>query len=119
MGLWFSNSAYVFLSVSLFQMLKALIPIAVYLIVVSLKKEAYKGEPEANMLAISIGVTISAYGEAKMNAWEVILQLSAVACETTQLVLIQIPRTSKGIKLNPITSLLLLVALFFSAPPGP
>lgn len=100
-------------------MLKALIPIAVYLIVVSLKKEAYNGEPEANMLAISIGVTISAYGEAKMNAWEVILQLSVVACATTQLVLIQIPRTSKGIKLNPITSLLLLVALFFSAPPGP
>lgn len=54
-----------------------------------------------------------------MNAWEVIHQLSVVACETTQLVLIQIPQTSKGIKLNPITSLLLLVALFFSAPPGP
>ena len=35
----------------------------------------------------------------------VMLQLGAVACEATRLVLIQILLTSKGIKLNPITSL--------------
>lgn len=105
LSLWFSNSAYVFLSVSFIQMLKALMPVAVYSIGVSLKKEAYKGETMANMLAISVGVAIAAYGEAKMNSWGVILQLGAVACEATRLVLIQILLTSKGIKLNPITSL--------------
>lgn len=105
LSLWFSNSAYVFLSVSFIQMLKALMPVAVYSIGVSLKKEAYKGETMANMLAISVGVAIAAYGEAKMNAWGVLLQLGAVACEATRLVLIQILLTSKGIKLNPITSL--------------
>lgn len=105
LSLWFSNSAYVFLSVSFIQMLKALMPVAVYSIGVSLKKEAYKGETMGNMLAISVGVAIAAYGEAKINAWGVILQLGAVACEATRLVLIQILLTSKGIKLNPITSL--------------
>ena len=105
LSLWFSNSAYVFLSVSFIQMLKALMPVAVYSIGVSLKKETYKGETMGNMWAISFGVAIAAYGEAKINAWGVMLQLGAVACEATRLVLIQILLTSKGIKLNPITSL--------------
>lgn len=105
LSLWFSNSAYVFLSVSFIQMLKALMPVAVYSIGVSLKKETYKGETMGNMLAISFGVAIAAYGEAKINTWGVMLQLGAVACEATRLVLIQILLTSKGIKLNPITSL--------------
>lgn len=43
-------------------MLKALIPIAVYLIVVSLKKEAYKGEPEANMLAYPLELVFQLMG---------------------------------------------------------
>ena len=69
LSLWFSNSAYVFLSVSFIQMLKALMPVAVYSIGVSLKKETYKGETMGNMWAISFGVAIAAYGEAKINAW--------------------------------------------------
>ncbi|ONK68840.1 uncharacterized protein A4U43_C05F16560 [Asparagus officinalis] len=37
--LWFSNSAYVYLSVSFIQMLKALMPVAVYSLGVLFKKE--------------------------------------------------------------------------------
>ncbi|GLT26171.1 hypothetical protein SLA2020_012560 [Shorea laevis] len=58
-----------------------------------------------NMLSISLGVAIAAYGEAKFDTWGVILQLGAVIFEATRLVLIQILLTSKGINLNPITSL--------------
>ncbi|GER53338.1 nucleotide-sugar transporter family protein [Striga asiatica] len=57
------------------------------------------------MLAISFGVSIAAYGEAKYDSWGVLLQLGAVVFEATRLVLIQILLTSKGISLNPITSL--------------
>ncbi|KAG6608149.1 putative sugar phosphate/phosphate translocator, partial [Cucurbita argyrosperma subsp. argyrosperma] len=105
LSLWLSNSAYIYLSVSFIQMLKALMPVAVYSIGVSLRKESFKTETMVNMLSISFGVAIAAYGEAKFDAWGVVLQLGAVAFEATRLVLIQILLTSKGISLNPITSL--------------
>ncbi|KAL3682607.1 hypothetical protein R1sor_000629 [Riccia sorocarpa] len=105
LSLWLSNSAYIYLSVSFIQMLKALMPVAVYSIGVMLKREAFKSQTMANMVAISVGVAIAAYGEAKFDAWGVFLQLGAVAFEATRLVLIQILLTSKGISLNPITSL--------------
>ncbi|XP_050364805.1 probable sugar phosphate/phosphate translocator At5g25400 [Argentina anserina] len=105
LSLWLSNSAYIYLSVSFIQMLKALMPVAVYSIGVSLKKETFKTDTMVNMLSISIGVAIAAYGEARFDTWGVILQLGAVVFEATRLVLIQILLTSKGITLNPITSL--------------
>ncbi|KFK29848.1 hypothetical protein AALP_AA7G186600 [Arabis alpina] len=105
LSLWLSNSAYIYLSVSFIQMLKALMPVAVYSIGVLLKKESFKSETMTNMLSISFGVAIAAYGEAKFDTWGVMLQLGAVGFEATRLVLIQILLTSKGINLNPITSL--------------
>ncbi|KAH9327222.1 hypothetical protein KI387_007400, partial [Taxus chinensis] len=86
-------------------MLKALMPVAVYSIGVGLKKENFKSNTMANMIGISVEVAIAAYGEAKFNTWGVMLQLGAVGFEATRLVLIQILLTSKGITLNPITSL--------------
>ncbi|GFP94738.1 probable sugar phosphate/phosphate translocator at4g32390 [Phtheirospermum japonicum] len=117
-SLWLSNSAYIYLSVSFIQMLKALMPVAVYTIGVLFKKESFRSETMANMISISIGVGVAAYGEAKFDSWGVILQLGAVAFEATRLVMIQILLTSKGITLNPITSLYYvapccLVFLFF------
>ncbi|KAK4391660.1 putative sugar phosphate/phosphate translocator [Sesamum angolense] len=105
LSLWLSNSAYIYLSVSFIQMLKALMPVAVYTIGVMFKKESFKSETMANMISISIGVAIAAYGEAKFDSMGVVLQLGAVAFEATRLVMIQILLTSRGISLNPITSL--------------
>ncbi|CAI9766518.1 unnamed protein product [Fraxinus pennsylvanica] len=104
-SLWLSNSAYIYLSVSFIQMLKALMPVAVYSIGVIFKKETFRSETMTNMISISIGVGVAAYGEAKFDTWGVILQLGALAFEATRLVMIQILLTSKGITLNPITSL--------------
>ncbi|XP_068648201.1 probable sugar phosphate/phosphate translocator At5g25400 [Aristolochia californica] len=105
LSLWFSNSAYIYLSVSFIQMLKALMPVAVYSIGVGLKKENFKSDTMINMVSISVGVAIAAYGEARFNGTGVSLQLAAVAFEATRLVLIQILLNSKGITMNPITSL--------------
>ncbi|KAA3477630.1 putative sugar phosphate/phosphate translocator isoform X2 [Gossypium australe] len=87
LSLWLSNSAYIYLSVSFIQMLKALMPVAVYSIGVLFKKEGYKNDTMVNMLSISFGVAIAAYGEAKFDTWGVILQLGAVAFEATSCVL--------------------------------
>ncbi|XP_022852718.1 probable sugar phosphate/phosphate translocator At5g25400 [Olea europaea var. sylvestris] len=89
---------------SFIQMLKALMPVAVYSIGV-IFKETFKSEMMMNMISISIGVGVAAYGEAKFDAWGVTLQLGAVAFKATRLVMIEILLTSKGITLNPITSL--------------
>ncbi|KAL5547880.1 hypothetical protein UlMin_003111 [Ulmus minor] len=105
LSLWFSNSAYIYLSVSFIQMLKALMPVAVYSIGVLFKKDGFKSETMLNMVSISIGVAIAAYGEAKFDSFGVVLQLLAVSFEATRLVLIQILLNAKGISLNPITSL--------------
>ncbi|XP_073315190.1 probable sugar phosphate/phosphate translocator At2g25520 [Primulina huaijiensis] len=105
LSLWLSNSAYIYLSVSFIQMLKALMPVAVYSIGILFKKDAFKSNTMLNMLAISVGVGVAAFGEAKYDSWGVMLQLGAVLFEATRLVMIQILLTSKGINLNPITSL--------------
>ncbi|XP_060189009.1 probable sugar phosphate/phosphate translocator At5g25400 [Lycium barbarum] len=95
-SLWLSNSAYIYLSVSFIQMLKALMPVAVYTIGILFKKDSFKNSTMGNMLAISVGVAIAAYGEAKYDSWGVLLQLLAVLVEATRLVMIQILLTSKG-----------------------
>jgi drug/metabolite transporter (DMT)-like permease len=105
LSLWFSNSAYIYLSVSFIQMLKALMPVAVYSLGVIFKKDVFSSQTMTNMVTISIGVAIAAYGEARFNLWGVILQLSAVCVEALRLVLIQILLNSRGISLNPITTL--------------
>lgn len=69
------------------------------------REESCKNDTMFNMLSISMGVAVAAYGEARFDTWGVILQLGAVAFEATRLVMIQILLTSKGISLNPITSL--------------
>uniref|UniRef100_A0A0D9XNW8 Sugar phosphate transporter domain-containing protein n=1 Tax=Leersia perrieri TaxID=77586 RepID=A0A0D9XNW8_9ORYZ len=105
LSLWFSNSAYIYLSVSFIQMLKALMPVAVYSLAVALRTDTFRRASMLNMLGISAGVAVAAYGEARFDAFGVALQLAAVAAEATRLVLIQILLTSKGMSLNPITSL--------------
>ncbi|XP_031252661.1 probable sugar phosphate/phosphate translocator At5g25400 isoform X2 [Pistacia vera] len=95
LSLWFSNSAYIYLSVSFIQMLKAVMPVAVYSIGVLFKKENFKTNVMVNMLSISFGVAIAAYGEARFDIWGVFLQLGAVAFEATRLVMIQILLNSK------------------------
>lgn len=105
LSLWFSNSAYIYLSVSFIQMLKALMPVAVYSLGVIFKKDKFSSQTMANMVTISVGVAIAAYGEAQFNLWGVTLQLAAVCVEALRLVLIQILLNSRGISLNPITTL--------------
>ena len=72
-SLWLSNSAYIYLSVSFIQMLKALMPVAVYSIGVVFKKDTFKSNTMMNMILISVGVAIAAYGEAKFDLFGVCL----------------------------------------------
>ncbi|KAK9741829.1 hypothetical protein RND81_03G131600 [Saponaria officinalis] len=105
LSLWSSNSAYIYLSVSFIQMLKALMPVMVYTLNVFLKTQRFEAKIMTNMIVISIGVAIAAYGEAKFDIYGVLLQIVALVFESTRLVLIDMLLKSKGINLNPVTSL--------------
>lgn len=104
-SLWFSNSAYIHLSVSFIQMLKALMPVTVYALGVFGNLEEIDTIKLLNMVVISLGVGIAAFGELRFSWTGLALQLSGQGAEAGRLVLIQILLQAKGLKLNPITTI--------------
>eukprot|EP00958_Prasinococcus_capsulatus_P012246 scaffold1219_cov400-Prasinococcus_capsulatus_cf.AAC.3 len=54
---------------------------------------------------ISLGVAITAVGQISINFTGVFYQLTGIVAEALRLVLTQVLLQSKGVKMNPITSL--------------
>ncbi|MEW5304883.1 MAG: hypothetical protein WDW36_007461 [Sanguina aurantia] len=103
--LWLGNAAYMYLSVSFIQMLKAAMPITVFTAGIMLGTEKYELNLALNLLVIGVGVGIASYGEMHFVLLGLLLQGSSVVLESFRLGLIQIILQSKGIKLNPVTTL--------------
>lgn len=103
--LWLGNAAYLYLSVSFIQMLKALMPVAVFGVGCIFGTEAYSPATLANMLVVSLGVAIASWGEINFVLVGVALQMLSIATESTRLTLVQILLQRRGLKLNPITTL--------------
>lgn len=103
--LWLGNATYLYLSVSFIQMLKALMPVAVFTMGCLMGTEKFESSKLANMGLITLGVAIASYGELNFNGLGVMLQLGSIASESIRLVLVQILLQSRGLKLNPITTL--------------
>ncbi|KAI9637264.1 triose-phosphate transporter family-domain-containing protein [Dioszegia hungarica] len=98
-----SNYAYLSLSVSFIQMLKAFNPVAILLISFAFKIQ----EPNARLMAIvgliSTGCVLAAYGEVHFELFGFLCQCAAIAFEASRLVMIQI--LLHGLKMDPIVSL--------------
>ncbi|KAF5834059.1 hypothetical protein DUNSADRAFT_9409 [Dunaliella salina] len=103
--LWLGNAAYMYLSVSFIQMLKAVMPIVVYAVGVLMSTEKFTLGVSLNMVVVVTGVLIASHGELLFSAIGVVLQCSSIVTESFRLVLIQILLQRRGIKLNPITTL--------------
>lgn len=103
--LWVGNAAYLYLSVSFIQMLKALMPVAVFGVGCVFKTQRFEWNTLSNMIIVTIGVAVASYGEINFNLTGVMLQLCSICAESVRLVLVQILLQSKGLKLNPITTL--------------
>ncbi|PNY08601.1 putative sugar phosphate/phosphate translocator [Trifolium pratense] len=104
-SLWFGNTAYLYISVAFIQMLKALMPVATFLVAVTLGTEKLRCDVFWNMVLVSVGVVISSYGEIHFNVLGTVYQVSGIAAEALRLVLTQVLLQNKGLTLNPITSL--------------
>lgn len=104
-SLWFGNTAYLHISVAFIQMLKALMPVATFLVAVICGTDKSRCDLFLNMLLVSVGVVVSSYGEIHFNAIGTLYQVTGIFAEALRLVLTQVLLQKKGLTLNPITSL--------------
>ncbi|XP_073056550.1 probable sugar phosphate/phosphate translocator At3g17430 [Primulina eburnea] len=101
----FGNTAYLFISVAFIQMLKALMPVATFLMAVVCGTDKLKCDIFLNMILVSFGVVISSYGEIHFNIVGTVYQVTGIFAEALRLVLTQVLLQKKGLTLNPIRSL--------------
>ncbi|KAK9145959.1 hypothetical protein Sjap_005862 [Stephania japonica] len=104
-SLWFGNTAYLHISVAFIQMLKALMPVATFLMAVVCGTDKLRWDVFLNMVLVSVGVVVSSYGEIHFNVIGTVYQVTGIFAEALRLVLTQVLLQKKGLTLNPITSL--------------
>ncbi|KAK6777142.1 hypothetical protein RDI58_023859 [Solanum bulbocastanum] len=119
MTLWLGNTAYLYISVSFAQMLKAIMPVAVFILGVAAGLEMMSCRMLLIMSVISFGVLVASYGEISINWVGVIYQMGGVVGEALRLIFMEILVKRKGLKLNPISviALCLLVPWIFLEKP--
>lgn len=103
MTLWLGNTAYLYISVSFAQMLKAIMPVAVFILGVAAGLEMMSCRMLLIMCVISFGVLVASYGEISINWVGVIYQMGGVVGEALRLIFMEILVKRKGLKLNPIS----------------
>ncbi|VVA97620.1 unnamed protein product [Arabis nemorensis] len=103
MTLWLGNTAYLYISVAFAQMLKAIMPVAVFILGVAAGLEMMSCRMLLIMSVISFGVLVASYGELNINWIGVVYQMGGVIGEALRLIFMEILVKRKGIKLNPIS----------------
>ncbi|QRV90886.1 sugar phosphate/phosphate translocator [Ceratobasidium sp. AG-Ba] len=98
-----SNKAYLYLSVSFIQMLKAFTPVAILLISFVFRIQEPNRRLVAIVCMISGGVSLASYGELKFDMFGFSIQAIAVIFEASRLVMIQL--LLHGMKMDPLVSL--------------
>ncbi|KAG8763733.1 COPII subunit [Ceratobasidium sp. 423] len=98
-----SNKAYLYLSVSYIQMLKAFTPVAILLISFAFRIQDPNRRLVAIVCMISGGVSLASYGELKFDMFGFSIQALAVVFEASRLVMIQL--LLHGMKMDPLVSL--------------
>ncbi|GFR41360.1 hypothetical protein Agub_g2043 [Astrephomene gubernaculifera] len=112
--LWLGNAAYLYLSVAFIQMLKATMPVTVFLVGVLLGTEKYSALYAANMVVVAVGVAAASYGELNFNVLGVLFQAGSIVTESFRLCLVQLLLQARGIKLNPVTTLYYIAPACFA-----
>ncbi|KAF8999427.1 hypothetical protein BDQ17DRAFT_1500333 [Cyathus striatus] len=98
-----SNTAYLYLSISYIQMLKAFISVAILLITWIIRIDEPNKKLLVIVLMISSGVALASQGELRFNLVGFLIQAAAVAFEASRLVMIQV--LLHNMKMDPFVSL--------------
>ena len=92
--LWLGNACYLYLSVSFIQMLKAAMPVSVFLTSVAIGTTQYSHATALNMVVVAVGVAIASFGEIDFVLFGVVLQIIAIVCESLRITLVQARHTT-------------------------
>ncbi|KAL3632243.1 hypothetical protein CASFOL_025227 [Castilleja foliolosa] len=103
MTLWLGNTAYLYISVAFAQMLKAIMPVAVFVLGVLAGLEVMSCRMLLIMSVISFGVLVASYGEISISWIGVVYQMGGVVGEALRLIFVEIFVKRKGLKLNPMS----------------
>ncbi|KAI0498830.1 hypothetical protein KFK09_019725 [Dendrobium nobile] len=103
MTLWLGNSAYLYISVAFAQMLKAVMPVAVFILGAAAGLEVLSCRMFLIMSVISFGVIVASYGEVTVSWVGVVYQMGGVVGEALRLIFMEIFVKRKGIRLNSIS----------------
>ncbi|KAF8410955.1 hypothetical protein HHK36_003492 [Tetracentron sinense] len=103
MTLWLGNTAYLYISVAFAQMLKAIMPVAVFVLGAAAGLEVMSCRMLFIMSVISFGVLVASYGEINISWIGVVYQMGGVVGEALRLIFMEILVKRKGLKLNPIS----------------
>jgi len=106
LSLWCANSAYLRLSVAFIQMLKAFMPVAVFITGVAFGTDIFRRKTFLNMCVVTLGVFLASFGELNFNFMGIMFQVGFVVAESLRLILIQLLLKGKGKGLDPFQSLL-------------
>ncbi|KAI1330997.1 triose-phosphate transporter family-domain-containing protein [Xylariaceae sp. FL0255] len=104
------NYAYLYLSVSFIQMLKATNAVATLLATWAFGMAAPNLNRLLNVSTIVIGVAIASFGELKFDGFGFIVQITGIVAEALRLVMVQRILSSEEFKMDP------LVSVYYYAP---
>ncbi|KAI1342549.1 triose-phosphate transporter family-domain-containing protein [Xylariaceae sp. FL0016] len=104
------NLAYIYLSVSFIQMLKATNVVATLIATWMFGMAAPSMKTLANVSVIVVGIIIASFGELKFDMFGFIVQVSGVVAEALRLVMVQRLLSSEEFKMDP------LVSVYYYAP---
>lgn len=101
--LWLGNTAYLYLSVSFLQMVKAFMPVLVFIVGVAVGNETVTASNALILLLVTVGIVTASVHEVEFHTFGFLMQAGSMVCEAVRLQLIQV--LLQGKKLNPIQSL--------------
>lgn len=104
LGLVTSNAAYMYLTISFIQMIKAWTSSCVYIMACLLGTQKWSVPVAKTLITITLGLTVASIGELKFNAFGFCIQVLSMLCEAARINQLEIRLKSNGYKLNPLSS---------------
>lgn len=104
--LWLGNAAYLYLSVSFIQMVKAFMPVLVYFVGLGFGLERFRVTKLGILVMIVTGVAIASYGEVHFVVHGFLLLCASLVLESLRVCSLQVLLQRAGLKLNPFQTLM-------------
>lgn len=104
-ALFFGNIAFLYMTVSFMQMLRANLPLLVFVVGCLFATEVFKISSFANMIVIASGVALASYGEVGFSASGVLCMFSGMCCEAVRLTLVQTLLQRQDLHMSPLSTL--------------